>query len=310
MQDKPEQTSKVPEGYVPVKVEFTEEESEAITASMNEYASISVAQHGGTGFVTPVKVHDGMMANALAEYVEDLIGSLESCESEEEAQERVQKAIMAQAKAYALHNLPIYVFRLAEMFESLGETTKARDFFRNFLRSQDEFTPDQIDTMFIKQSGFDMQELVAIAKQRVLSLNEYDDPVDQVAFILGFKHDPKFETVLHAIAHGSEPGILDAAEQVRIYGAIDANFHAWTKTVQAIHDEIGSVIPPKLKDEVCKIIIDELDERHYGGQWFERTRIPAEHWINMADYSPLFRTEDSVFCLPTPYFRVLSTIFG
>jgi hypothetical protein len=110
MPDRREQTSKVPEGYVPVNVEFTEEESEAITASLEQYAAIANADapEGMTMYVHP-KVKDGMMANALTEYVEDLIGALEECESDEEARTRVQKAIKAQTKAYAIHNLPVYV---------------------------------------------------------------------------------------------------------------------------------------------------------------------------------------------------------
>jgi hypothetical protein len=43
-----------------------------------------------------------------------------------------------------------------------------------------------------------------------MSRTSYEDPVEQVMFILGLKHDPKFDTALHAIAHSSTPGILDA----------------------------------------------------------------------------------------------------
>jgi len=37
-------------------------------------------------------------------------------------------------------------------------------------------------------------------------------------FILALKRDPKFETRLHAIAHGSDPGITDALDQLAAYG--------------------------------------------------------------------------------------------
>jgi hypothetical protein len=107
-----------------VKVEFTEEESVAIATSMSEYASIWAAQSGGGAFVTPVKMMDGMKAKALTEYAADLLAQCDDCNSEE----CLRKAIQAQAKAYALHNLPAYIFQLAGIYEAAGDTTKARDF--------------------------------------------------------------------------------------------------------------------------------------------------------------------------------------
>lgn len=52
----------------------------------------------------------------------------------------------------------------------------------------------------------------------------YDNPIEQVVFILGLKHDPQFESPIHAIAHGSNPGITNALDQLTAYGAIEANF--------------------------------------------------------------------------------------
>jgi hypothetical protein len=51
-----------------------------------------------------------------------------------------------------------------------------------------------------------------------MSRNEYENSIDQAMFILGLKRDPKFETSLHAIAHGSDPGITDALDQLAAYG--------------------------------------------------------------------------------------------
>jgi hypothetical protein len=138
---------------------------------------------------------------------------------------------------------------------------------------------------------------------------EYEDPVEQVMFILGLKHDPRFATVLHAVAAGASPGIINALDALSVYGAISANFHAWAKTMKKIQDEIGTDIPMPLKNEVFEIIVDELDEKHYGGKWFDEGQIRSEHWINLAMLSPVFRRGHDVFCLPVPYFRVLSRLF-
>src|SRR5215471_18887162 len=156
--------SDIPKGYAAVNIEFTEEESEAIAASMHEYASIWAAQHGGgEGFVTPVKMKDGMMAIALTEYAADLLAQYDDSDSEE----WLRKATQAQAKAYALHNMPVYLFQLAGIFEAAGNVEKARDFLQRFLRAQQEFTPDGIDTLLLDQSGFDMARTVSLAKTKL-----------------------------------------------------------------------------------------------------------------------------------------------
>jgi hypothetical protein len=67
-----------------------------------------------------------------------------------------------------------------------------------------------------------------------VSRSEYENPVEQVMYILGFKQAPQFETVMHAIAYGANPGILDAVDQMATYGAIDANFHALAKAVETV----------------------------------------------------------------------------
>jgi hypothetical protein len=63
MLDKPEAKCSVPKSYVAAKVEFTDEESKAIAASMDEYASIWAAQHRSGAFVISVKIESGMMCS-------------------------------------------------------------------------------------------------------------------------------------------------------------------------------------------------------------------------------------------------------
>jgi hypothetical protein len=142
------------------------------------------------------------------------------------------------------------------------------------------------------------------------SSKQYDNPIEQVMFILGLKHDPHFESPLHAIAHGSNPGISNSLDQLTAYGRIEANFHAWEKTVRMVQDSEGPNPSSRLNDEVCRIIADELDEKHLGGKWFEVAQIPSANWTNMARYSEVFLKGNEVFCLPQPYVKIFEPIFA
>ena len=68
------------------------------------------------------------MAKALTEYVEDLISQLEDC-SPQELTAILDKVIKSQLKAYAMHNLPVYIFQAAGMFELSGDMPNAKKFF-------------------------------------------------------------------------------------------------------------------------------------------------------------------------------------
>jgi hypothetical protein len=136
----------------------------------------------------------------------------------------------------------------------------------------------------------------------------YEDPVEQIMFVLGFKHDPKFNTSLDAIVHGANPGIMDAAEILKIEGAIVGNLRACATTVQKLRDQCGVATISELKEDIYQLIVRELDEAHYGGRWFEDTQLPSGDWVNMGKYSPLFVRGSRVFCLPSPYFTVLESI--
>jgi hypothetical protein len=157
----------LPKGYSEVKFEFTEEESEAINQTLEGYAAIANADTpDGMRTVVATKVKEVWKAQGLTEYVEDLMLRLQRCESDEEMALLLDKAIKAQMKAYAIHNLPIYLFQLAGMFELAGDATNAKDFFRHFLQAQSAFKPDQLDTIVQDQTGFDMPKVIEIAKQK------------------------------------------------------------------------------------------------------------------------------------------------
>ncbi len=144
-----------------------------------------------------------------------------------------------------------------------------------------------------------------------MSRTHYEDPVEQVMFILGFKHDPKFDHILDAVKQGSNPGVLNAIDQVRIYGAIHANFIGWCSTMEKLHREFGAKLPSSLRNEVYEIVISEMDEGHYGGKWFPASDGPLEHWVNLGVYSAVFRRSGTeTFWLPAPYFQLLSEFFA
>jgi hypothetical protein len=139
---------------------------------------------------------------------------------------------------------------------------------------------------------------------------EFENPVDQVMFILGFKHDPRFRTASDAMLAGSNPGIINALDQLTVYGAIHANCCGWQQTMEKIRAQFGSDLPLSLRESVYEIIVEEMDEKHYGGKWFPTGEGSHEHWVNLGAYSPVFRRGGTeVFCLPAPYFNLLSEVF-
>ncbi|HSY52241.1 MAG TPA: hypothetical protein VLC46_25795 [Thermoanaerobaculia bacterium] len=137
---------------------------------------------------------------------------------------------------------------------------------------------------------------------------EYPNPVDQVMFILGFKHDPKFPTRLHAVVAGASPGLTDAAEEVSVYGAIHGNFMAISKVLEAVRAQSGGQIPARARHEMHKLILEQLTEDQYGGRWFPPGSVP-QHWVSLGEFSEIFTAPEGVFCLPAPYVRLLSEVF-
>src|SRR5258708_62562 len=133
---------KDPEGLSRIQFEFTAEESEAIHHTVTRYAAIGNAQAPeGMELCVPQKVKDGITAQGLIEYVEDLMRQLRDSSSHEEIALLLDKAIKAQMKAYAIHNLPVYLFHIAATYELAGDTTQAKDFFGHFLQAQSDFVP-------------------------------------------------------------------------------------------------------------------------------------------------------------------------
>jgi len=147
-----------------------------------------------------------------------------------------------------------------------------------------------------------------VLKSRIILADRYQNPVEQVMFILGFKHDPRFKTILDAVENDAPSGILNALEYARVYGAIEANFVALTKVVRKVQTDFGMNVPSQIKGEIHKLVLEELAESRYGGQWFENRDVPSSNWVHVDRFSPIFAEGNKVFCLPEPYIEVLKTI--
>lgn len=128
--------SGVPHGPVEVNVQFTADENEAMNRAIERYATAANASapEGMQMFVAP-KVKDGIAAQGLAEYVEDLLRQGEDCGSDAKIATMMDKAIKGQMKAYALHSLPIYLFQLAELVRAGRQCHQSQGVFPALLTS-------------------------------------------------------------------------------------------------------------------------------------------------------------------------------
>lgn len=92
--------AKPPSGYAAVKVTFTPEEQEVIQRALGRYAAIANAKAPeGMVAIVPDKVKDGMTAQGLTEYVENLMILLESEPVITKQAAMVDKGIKAMMKA-------------------------------------------------------------------------------------------------------------------------------------------------------------------------------------------------------------------
>jgi hypothetical protein len=146
--------SKPPSGHSEVNFEFTEEELQVVRRTLRRYAEVARedAPEGMDTYV-PKKTKDAMTAQGLTEYVEDLMFKLRRCEGTADQAPLMEKAIQAMTKAYTIHNLPVYLFQIAGMFEFLDDTANAKAFFKQFLQAQNDFKPDGTDITFQDQTG-------------------------------------------------------------------------------------------------------------------------------------------------------------
>jgi len=141
-----------------------------------------------------------------------------------------------------------------------------------------------------------------------VSAQEFCDPIDQVMFILGFKHDPRFRNAVEAAAQNAPTGLMDAAQVVEVHGALHGTFVGLATVMKTIQSEFGENCAPEIKRELHHLILEELDEPRFGGRWYRREDAPRFHWIPMDQFSPVFANRAHVFCLPAPYVWLLQAV--
>jgi hypothetical protein len=149
---KPKSKSNAPKGLVRLDVEFTADENAAMSRAVERFHAVVTDAHApeGARMFVPPKVQRAISAQGLTEYVEDLQREIQNCDIAATTANQIEKAVKAQMKAYALHNLPIYLFRLVELYESASNEAKSKEFSQLFQQVQDEFEPDQIDKIFLE----------------------------------------------------------------------------------------------------------------------------------------------------------------
>ena len=121
--------SNAPKGLVRLEVEFTDEENAAMSRAIERFSAVVTNAHApeGTRLFAPPKVRNAISAQGLTEYVADLQREIENSDFAATTAKLMEKAVKAQMKAYAVHNLPIYLFRLARMYSALAMRQKVRN---------------------------------------------------------------------------------------------------------------------------------------------------------------------------------------
>src|SRR5882672_1595247 len=150
------------EPMVPVEVDFTQEELDAIAVDREMILSKID--------ITNPKAERGMVARSLANYSDALIPyDNDENRSTSEISEILDKALQAKFKAYAVHNLPAFLLQAATQLEFIDKE-KAIQTYQLFLDAQSSFRPDKIDRLFLAQMGekfLDGERLIRTAQERI-----------------------------------------------------------------------------------------------------------------------------------------------
>lgn len=154
---------KKPRRFTPVDVEFTQEELDAIALDRETVlAGIRV---------TDPKVEQGVIAQSLANYSDGLVSDTEYGDyANSEISEMLDRAWKAKLKAYAVHNLPAFLFQAAVQLECIGQNDRAIKTYQLFLDAQRGFRPDKIDQLCLSQMGekfLDPQRMIKLARERI-----------------------------------------------------------------------------------------------------------------------------------------------
>jgi hypothetical protein len=82
------------------------------------------------------------------------------------------KAAIAMFKAYLLYDFPAYFYlcqifgKVYEMSGHPGCAVLEKECARQFLQSQSEFRPDEVDTILVNLTQYDIPGMVAMARDK------------------------------------------------------------------------------------------------------------------------------------------------
>jgi hypothetical protein len=120
----------------------------------------------GEGCYIGVDTHKAMTAWGLLSYAQHQVMRADRADSGTvERNICFRKALAAATKAYSSHPLPIYMFDIGCILEMLGDEASARDAFRSFLESYQNFEPADVDEIAMRHR--DIGVAVKEARQRM-----------------------------------------------------------------------------------------------------------------------------------------------
>jgi hypothetical protein len=140
--------------YETLNVEFTQEEAEAMQNALDEFWNISGSS--GKKYIYPEKVILMIQAQGLSAYVVQLYNK-SLTQQGDAVKNTINKAITVKAKAYGIYNLPTFLYQIALFYEYIGDIENAKKFYRNFLTMHKSHQYDQIDTVFLQNTEFNME---------------------------------------------------------------------------------------------------------------------------------------------------------
>ena len=147
-------------------VQLTPDEREAVKQNLARYRAIEEPRAGGSWYWHP-HAYAGIVAQGLWCYADDLVRTLPvDATRKSSAAETVRKAMIARVKSVKIFPLPILLYEIAILMDWLGEPDAA-DMYSSFVEEQAQFTPDEIQGIFLKVMRWDVDAALSHARSRL-----------------------------------------------------------------------------------------------------------------------------------------------
>lgn len=137
-----------PSGTQPANIIFTDEEAAAIAKQMREVNS--AAPVPGQVFQPTPEMARALTALGLVENVRAQMNARFGNVPEAEFPRFMDKIIKTQAKAYAIHSFPLYLYLWGWLNYEKGDVETAKGLCSKFLSEQANFKPSKVDEMIIQ----------------------------------------------------------------------------------------------------------------------------------------------------------------